>query len=130
MFFAWKHYIVERCINVCGDCGIVKSHFRVSSQQFFFFFVPPGPFPPNQLSDSQPRPSHLLHAFQPIPLILVMGNCQSHVETTTAQPGSKTQGPVKHKEDCLSRSTKRLSKPLRHSSIPADSLCLQPFCVA
>lgn len=35
-----------------------------------------------------------------------MGNCQSHTETTTVQPGSRTQGPVKHKGDCLSRRTK------------------------
>lgn len=35
-----------------------------------------------------------------------MGNCQSHTETTTVQPGSRTRGPVKHKGDCLSQRTK------------------------
>lgn len=88
------------------------------------------PLPPHQFRNCQPRPEHPL-CIATHPPYPPMGNCKKkpcrdhHSATRQLDPRScQTQGGLSVRED------QRLCKPLRHSTLPAGSLCLQPFCVA
>lgn len=69
---------------------------------------PPLAAPHTQLEECQPRPEHPFYTSSPglpIPPYPLTVNCKGRAETTRVQTGSRTQGAVKHKADCLSQRT-------------------------
>lgn len=69
---------------------------------------PPLAAPHAQLEECQPRPEHPFYTSSPglpIPPYPLTVNCKGRAETTRVQTGSRTQGAVKHKADCLSQRT-------------------------
>lgn len=90
--------------------GIVKeTHLGSKSKSFPLLeqiVSPPLTAPHAQLEECQPRPEHPSSPGLPIPPYPLTVNCKGRAETTRVQTGSRTQGAVKHKADCLSQRTR------------------------